>query len=111
MIEVSAGPYVLSESDIVAMGSMSKFLKGKMYNSCRRGNILLAAAMQGLHFKKFLNDFNENINESVLEELEIWLKENETDCLERGISLFEQYENYLQKTIAGEHGASPCHEN
>ena len=38
--------------------------------------------MQRLHFKKFLKDFNENIDESVLKELEIWLKENKTDCLE-----------------------------
>ena len=87
MIEGSGGPYVLSESDIVAVGSMNKFLKGKMYNRCCRGNILLAAATQGLHFKKFLKDFNGNIGESLLEELEIYLKENETDCLERGNSL------------------------
>ena len=38
--------------------------------------------MQRLRFKKFLKDFNENIDESVLKELEIWLKENKTDCLE-----------------------------
>ena len=40
MIEGSGGPYALSESDIVAVGSMNKFLKVKMYNRCRRGNIL-----------------------------------------------------------------------
>ena len=68
MIEVSGRPYVLSECDIVAVGSINKILKGKMYNICCRGNILLAAAMQRLHFKKFLNDFNENVDESVLEE-------------------------------------------
>ena len=39
-IEGSGGPYALSESDIVAVGSMNKFLKVKMYNRCRRGNIL-----------------------------------------------------------------------
>ena len=68
MIEGSCGPYVLSECDIVVVGSINKILKGKMYNICCRGNILLAAAMQILHFKKFLNDFNENVDESVLEE-------------------------------------------
>ena len=50
-----------------------------MFNRCGKGSILLAVAMQGLHFKKFLKDFNENIDESVLEELEIWLEETETD--------------------------------
>ena len=83
------------------MGFIKKFLKGKMYKRCRRRNILLAAAMQGLHFKEFLKDFNKNIDESVLEELEIWLKENETDCSERGTSLIEQYENYSQKKRLG----------
>ena len=71
------------------MGYMNKFLKDKMYNRCRRGNILLAAAMQGLYFK-ILKDFNEHNVESVLEELEIWLKENENDCPEKVNSLFEQ---------------------
>ena len=60
--------------------------------------------MQGLHFNKFLNDFNEKIDKSVLEELEIWLKVNNTDCPERVNSLVEQYENYLQKTMAGANG-------
>ena len=55
--------------------------------------------MGRLHFKKFLMDFNEHFDESLLEKLEICLKENETDCLERGSSLVEQYENYSQKTI------------
>ena len=40
MIEGPGVPYVLSESNIVAVGSINKFLKGKMYNRCRRGNIL-----------------------------------------------------------------------
>ena len=60
--------------------------------------------MQGLHLNKFLKDFNGNIDESVLKELEIWSKENETDCLERGNSLVEQYENYSRKAMASEHG-------
>ena len=36
IIKGSGGPYVLSERDMVAMGSMNKFLKGKMHNRCRR---------------------------------------------------------------------------
>ena len=39
MIVGSGRTSVLSESDIVAMGSMKKILKGKMCNGCRRGNI------------------------------------------------------------------------
>ena len=62
MKEGSGGPYVLSENNVEAIASINKFLKGKMYNKYCRGNILLAAAMQGLHFHK---DFNENIDQSV----------------------------------------------
>lgn len=47
---------------------------------CRRGNILLAVAMQGLHLKKCLKDRNENVDKGVLEESEIWLNENGNDC-------------------------------
>ena len=64
----------------------------------------LAATMQGLHFKKLLGDFNENIDESVLHELKIWLEENKNDCPEGVNSLVELYENYFQKAMAGEHG-------
>ena len=39
MIEGSGGPYVLSESDIVAMSSMKKILKYKLYNRYHRRNI------------------------------------------------------------------------
>ena len=53
---------------------------------------------------KFLKDFNENCDQSVLEELQVLLKENETDRPERDNSLFEQYEHYLQKNMTGEHG-------
>ena len=52
-IEGSGGPYILSECDIVAMGSMNKFLKGKMYNRCGRRNMVLAVSMEGLHFERF----------------------------------------------------------
>ena len=43
--------------------------------------------MQGLHFEQFLKNFNENIDESVEVEFEIWLKKNKTNCSERANSL------------------------
>ena len=47
IIEGSEGSYILSESSVVAMGSMSKFPIGKAYNRWRRGHILLSAAIYG----------------------------------------------------------------
>ena len=59
--------------------------------------------MQRLHFKEIIKDFNKNIDESVLEGLKVWLKENETDCSEKVNSLVELYENYFQNTMTSEH--------
>ena len=69
-IEGSGAPYILSESDIVAMGFMNKFLKGKMYYRCRRGNMILAVSMEGLRFERFLNKNYFDDKEAILEELE-----------------------------------------
>lgn len=75
-----------------------------MYNKCRWGNILIAAAKQGLHFEKLLKYFRENIDKNLLEKLEMWLAESDTDCPERINLLFEQYGNYSQKTMTDGHG-------
>ena len=47
----------------------------------------------------------EFIDEGVLEELEIWLKENESDLLEWGTSLVEQWKLFVKKKTV-EHGKS-----
>ena len=70
LIEGSGGPYILSECDIAAMGSMNKSLKGKMYNRWGRGNMVLAVSMEGLHFERCLNKNYFDDKETILEELE-----------------------------------------
>lgn len=69
-IKGSGGPYILTEAGIIAMGSMNKFLKGKMYNRCKNCHTKLSTAMQGLHFERFLEDVN--IPEEKLQELKSW---------------------------------------
>ena len=56
IIEGSGGPYVLIEAGIVVPGSMNKFLKGNMFNRCRRGHMLLTTALEDLHFSRFIED-------------------------------------------------------
>lgn len=51
MIEGSGGSYISSKADIIAIESMGKFLKGKMYICCKRGHILLSKATQGLNLE------------------------------------------------------------
>ena len=49
VIEGSRGLFVLSESSVVTKGSKNKFLRGKVYDRCCHGHILLSAAIHGLH--------------------------------------------------------------
>ena len=55
-IDWSGGPYKLSEADIIAMASMKRFLKRKMYNRCKRGRLLLSIAKQILLLERFMED-------------------------------------------------------
>ena len=47
--EGSRVPFLLSESSVVTRGSKNKFLRGKVYDRCCHGHILLSAAIHGLH--------------------------------------------------------------
>ena len=52
--DVSGGPNILTESGVLAHGSLNGFLLEKHYNRCKRLHPLLATAMQCLHFDAFL---------------------------------------------------------
>ena len=56
IIEGSGGPYVLTEVEAVAPGSLNKVLKGKMYNRCRRVQILCSTDLHALHLQTFMQD-------------------------------------------------------
>ena len=56
IIEASGRPYVLTEMETVATGSLNKFLKGKMYNRCRKVHIVFSTALHALHFQTFMQD-------------------------------------------------------
>ena len=104
IIEGSGGRYVLSVSSIIAMRSMNKFLKGKMYNRCRRDNILLSNAMHGLHFQKFFEN-NSIQNDDIVSELEDWAtNETEANPSDELNLLVEKYQVFLENTMAGNHG-------
>ena len=62
LVEGSGGPFVLTEAEI---GSMNKFLKGKMYKRCRRVHILLSTAMHSFHFQTFIE--NEGLEDETKE--------------------------------------------
>ena len=91
---------MLPESFVVAMGSMNKFLRGKVYNKFRRCHILLSAASHGLNLKQI---FEHNyIYENFINELESW--KNVGSEVDRFKHLFERYVTYMEKTMASSHG-------
>ena len=101
-IDGSGGPYLLIESGVIAPGSMNRFLKGKMYNRCRRGSIILSSALHGLHFQYFLMDKHADID--FIDELKVWL---ETKLDQLPLSLIEssnQYQKYVVGTFAENKG-------
>ena len=74
---------------------MNRFLKGKMYNRCRRGHINLSTALHGLHFQSFLMDAHTDIDFTY--ELKVWLETKSNQ-------LSNQYQKYVDETFAGKRG-------
>ena len=102
LIEGSGGPYLLSEAGVVASGSMNRFLKGKMYNRCRRGHILLAVAMRGVHFSQFLKD--NNVSSVRLSELLEWSQSGTSVIPPELSTLLIKYQFHTEETLTGTHG-------
>ena len=102
LIEGSGGPYLLIESDVIAPGSLSRFLKGKMYNRCRRGHIILSTALHGLHFQYFLMDTHTDID--FTDELKVWLETKSDPLPLSPMELSNQYQKYVDDTFAEKRG-------
>ena len=65
---------MLTEMEDVAPGSLNKFLKGKMYNRCRRVHILFSTALHALHFQTFMQD--EEFSDELKDELRKWVSDD-----------------------------------
>ena len=100
--EGSGGPYLLTESDVIAPGSMNRFPKGKMYNCCRRGHIILSTALHGLHFQSFLMDTYADTD--FTDELKVWLETKSDQSPLSLIELSNQYQKYVDDTFSGKRG-------
>ena len=95
IIEGSGGPYILSENFVVAMGSINKFLRGKVYHRCSCGHFLLSATIHGLYFEHF---FEQNF----INDLKNWKNgDPESDSFKR---LVEKCVTFMEETMAGSHG-------
>ena len=105
IIEGLGGPYVLSEAKIIMPGSINQFMKGKMYNRCKRGHTLLAAAFHGLHLAKFIEDEREKGNfMSDLKNIAIQGPVNVQDIPQKIKQVLDEYEKFVDETLAGKRG-------
>ena len=103
MIKGSGGPYVLIEAGLVAPGSMNKFLKGKMFNRCRRGHMMLSTALNGLHFAQFVEDIS--VDPNTVNMIVEWSNKKLDTSPPADVDLLEtQYEFYTEGTLQGERG-------
>ena len=108
-VEESGGPQILTDTEVVAPGSLNGFMSGKHYNIRKRLHVLLAAAIQILHFLKFLAKQNDLPN-LLANQLQRILDQPSPAAMqaieetEEHRALTEQYEEFMNKTRSGEHG-------
>ena len=101
IIKGSGGPYVLTEMEAVAPGSLNKFLKGKMYNRCRRVNILFSTALHALHFQTFMQD--EEFSDELKDELRKWVSDD--DVIPESLDMIAlNYGMYCEDAMSGTRG-------
>ena len=102
IIEGSGGPYVLSESGCYAEGSLNMFLKGRLYNRCRRLHALLLTSLHGLHLQSFIEDVS--IKDDTLAELQEWVAKKELEVPPQLKELANMYHQYCKETVSGNGG-------
>ena len=92
------------KGNIIADGSIKKFLKGKSYNRCRRGNLLLAIAMHGLRLEIFIEDMNIP-STNFLQGLENWAVAEDISEVPSNLQyMVTKYNLYLEETLNGKMG-------
>ena len=106
----SGGPSMLTDTEVLAPGSLNGFITGKHFNRCKRIHPLLALALEALHFQAFLATSNER------DAIETLINDHNTQRLSQAGSSFDlptndvflrcetAYEGYTNQTRKGEHG-------
>ena len=109
-IAESGGPHILNEAQIIASGSLSSFLSGKSYKRSKRIHQMLALSMEILHYQLFLksknaNEIQNNINRDI-NEIKNRQKFNEHLLSKETNEVVTSYNEFVERTIKGEHGAT-----
>ena len=112
-IAESGGPYLLNECHIIEKGSLNSFLSGKGYERSKRVNqLLLALAMEVLHFRAFQLSLSEddlssiNVLEDELVKVH-QMKELKIHSLSKEAKeILERYEIFVENTLDGKFGST-----
>lgn len=106
-LDGSGGANILTETGVLAPGSLNGFLLGKHYNRCKRLHPLLATAIQSLHFSSFLETHGP-MPASILEQLHespsaMLAALEGSDDYDRFMT---EYDKYTEQTLDGKHGST-----
>lgn len=102
----------MTQSKLLADGSVRGFLNGSHFNRCKKLHPVTAISFKILHFKIFLQKYNEKtLNENLqLNEIVQILEQENNDpqkkdfALSKLESVLDQYDTYTQETLNGGHG-------
>lgn len=106
----------MTESGILAEGSVRGILNGTHYNRCKKLHVVAALSLKILHFQAFLRKYNENNDDEsklyVNEIIEILEDDNRNssnidETLRLLNKLLQEYNVYVKETRQGEHGLTP----
>lgn len=101
---------IMINSDLLASGSLNGFIEGKHFNRCKRLHPIISVAIQILHFERFSNDENIELNDEVNIFLKAFKnKRSHYPTIDHSDvkQLFNKYEKYKQETMNGDHGKTP----
>ena len=109
LLSNSGGPEMLTESEVLATGSLNGFLTGKHFNRCKRLHPILALALEMLHFSSFLNSYpHREETEALISNIQLTMGEELQSALDSDVfkACTAAYEVFTQVTRTGGHGAT-----
>jgi hypothetical protein len=99
----SGSPQILADTGVLASGSLNGFISGRHYNRCKRIHVLLALAIQMLHFKCFFAEHCP-LPESFVKQLKKLQDDPSPDALNafenspEYVQVMQMYEEFAEKT-------------
>ena len=103
--------HILSESGVLASGSVVGFLRGKHFNRCKRIHILLSLALEICLFQKFMENYS---NSALLKELHDQIEKLNKNLSQESLEIFietssikqmqDDFNAFKEQTRSGLHG-------